>query len=134
MGLCMQITENPSRCDGTEAESCFKSSKKKRDLTTLTLDEQLYRQRCIYSTLVALHTHQQWSLGIHAAVRPKCTTVDPCEHESSKMDIRCAHVAGAFDDARDDENADEGRGHAAQPKHQRKLRVQQVREAERQRC
>lgn len=45
-----------------------------------------------------------------------------------------AHLAGALYDAGDDEDAHEGGAHAAQPEHQRKLRIQQVRKAEGQCC
>ena len=44
-----------------------------------------------------------------------------------------AHLAGALHNAGHDEDADEGGDHAAEAKHERELRVQQMREAERER-
>jgi hypothetical protein len=44
-----------------------------------------------------------------------------------------AHLARAFYNTRHDEDAYQGCAHAAEPKDERKLCVQQVREAERQR-
>ncbi len=42
------------------------------------------------------------------------------------------YPARALDDARDNEDSQQGGAHAAQPKHERKLRVQEVRKAKRQ--